>query len=333
MNNKYYPMNSAEVLDQVLAVYKKSFFKQIAVSIIFSIIFFAIAYFLLLIGMYILLVGLVIGEFAPGTGIGTIINIIAFLILLILGISMFQALTATGNALISKHTFFGEYCDVGGILKASFKKILIATSAILANLIILLPVIAMAAFLVYIFYIVAIMDFYVAAHAPTIPIIAAFMFLIILILALLLICAVITMMSISVAVFESRWFFGAVMRSFKLIKPDFIRIMGLFVIWLLITVVLMHSFDIIFYIVSVLLMYFSPEEAGGVVFLIFFAFSSLFSLIIGTIVAPLPGIFSTIIYINQRFKLEGVDIEFNLSALEVKRKHDDIRASHERGAE
>ena len=330
MANKYYPMNSAEILDQVLSVYKKSFFKQISVSVIFSIIFLAAAYFLLMIIFVLDEVG---GGFTPRTGIAEVINIIVSLILLILSISIFQALTATGNALISKHTFFEEHCDVGGILKASFKKILIATSAILANLIILLPVIAMAAFLIHVFYISATMNFYIVAHASAIPIIAAFMFLIILILVLFLICAVITMMSISVAVFEGRWFFDAVMRSFKLVKPDYIKITGLLVMWFLITAALMHSLDIIFGVVSLLVMYFSPEEVANAVFLSILAFRSSFSLIIYTIIAPLLGIFSTIMYINQRIKLEGLDIELNLKALEVKRNNDNIRASHERGVE
>ncbi|MCL2564765.1 MAG: hypothetical protein FWE24_03005 [Defluviitaleaceae bacterium] len=337
MDNKYYPMNSAEVLDQVLSVYKKSFLKQLVVSTVFSIIFFVGFYLLLIVGIFVLVAGFASAGLGTGIGAGMIITIGALLIFLVLGISIYEALTATGVALITKHTFLGEYCDVWGVLKASFKKILIATTAALANLIVLIPVIALAAFLVYI-YIVTIIGFGNMEGTPGGPIIAATIVLILLMLALSLVLATITMMSMSVAIFEGRWFFGAVMRSFQLVKQDFMRIMGLVAIWFLITFGITISLETLFSVGPSLLMYFFPEEAAGFVFLSTFIFGSLFSIAVGVVVAPLSGIFSTMVYINQRIKLEGMDIELNLNALEVKRNYDernehDIRERHERGVE
>lgn len=309
-------MNAAEVLDQVFDVYKRSFFKQLAVSIIFSIIFFIVLYILLIIGLIagFFVIFATIAETTAGLSVGAVIAIALFILLFMLGITIYQALISTGNALVTKQTFLGEHCDVGKVIKSAFKKIWVSTSAALANLILLVPVvIAIAAFtVVYITMIIAIDEL---GGLGVTAIVIMSILLVLLIFAFLIVYSTITMMSMSVAIFEGKWFFSAFKRGFALIKPDFMKLMGIVTVWFVIIMVLSYSFEIFFGIGTALGMYFLPQEVAAIMYMSTIWLSYLISIGISVLIAPLSGIFYTIAYINQRIKHEGLDIELNLNAL------------------
>ena len=335
MNSKYYPMNCAEVLDFVLEIYKKSFAKQVAVSVIFTVIFFILVYVLLILGVLTAAAVFAGAAFDGGFGLGFGggVAIAIFLLFLILGFAVYGALTSTGSALITKHTFLGEHCDVGGVVKDSFKKIWIATAAALANLIVLIPAFFILGLIIYL-YIIILGGFFEFTLTLW-PIIIITLLLVLLMLAFFLACGTVTLMSMKVAIFEGRWFFGAVKRSFTLVKPDFLKLMGLLAVWSVVTMAATYSLESLFSIGALLSGHFLPGEAAGIVLMSTLGFGSLFSLALGVLLAPLSGIFSTMVYMNQRIKLEGLDIELSLSALEVKRTDDDdnyIRTSNADGA-
>ena len=314
MNNKFYPMNSAEVLDQVLEVYKKSFFKQLAIAIIFNILFLIAVYIFLIIGV-IAAAALFVGTaFQPGFGFGAIIMIAILILLVLLFFSAYTALTSTGNALITKQTFLGEYCDVGRVLKVSFKKIWVAASAALANLIVLIPAFIFTAIVVF-FYIALIIGLADAGLMAITPILVLSFVLLLLIIAFFMLCATITMMSMSVAIFEGKWFFSAVKRSFMLVRPDFLKLMGLLAVWSVVTTVFSYSFEVFLGIGTSLGGYFLPQEYAAAFMIGTMGIRMLFSIVISTLLFPLSGIFSTMLYINQRIKHEGLDIELNLNML------------------
>jgi len=131
------------------------------------------------------------------------------------------------------------------------------------------------------------------------------------------------MMSMSVAIFEGKWFFSAVGRSFALVRPDFLKLMGLLTIWSVVTSVFSYSMETFFSVGTSLSSYFLPQETAATVLMATMGLRFIFSIVISTLLFPLAGIFSTMIYINQRIKQEGLDIELNLSALKV------LRASKE----
>jgi len=330
MNNKYYPMNSAEVLDQVLDIYKKSFLKQVAVSIIFSIIFIVLLYIFLFAGIVALMVGFYDAFNEASLTTGAIISIAIFLMIIVLLAAIYDALLNTGNALITKHTFLGEYCDVGGVLKETFKKFWIAVSASLASLIVFIPVFFIGGVIVYL-YIDMLVNFYGTGYMPTTPIIVFTILLLVLVLVISLIGTTVIMMSNKVAIFEGRWFFGAVKRSFILVKPDFMKIMGLVTVWSLIITAASYSLEAFFAVGTALAGYFAPQEAAGLILMSTWGVGSIFSMITGIVLAPLWGIFSAVVYINQRIKLEGLDIELSLNMLEVKRLND-IRTGNAKGS-
>ena len=314
MNNKYYPMNSAEVLDQVLDVYKRSFFKQLAISIVFSIIFFIIFYIFLLLGL--VAAGFVIfaNYFTQATiSAGGIIVIAVFILLFLLGISIYGALLYTGNALITKQTFLGEYCDVTRVIKMAFKKLWITTTASLANLIILIPAIIVMALFVFL-YITMLIEFFDIGMG-VMPIIIMSIVLILLVIAFFVLYITTTMMSVSVAIFEGKYFFSALKRGFELVQPDFLKLMGLVAIWFTITSVFSYSFEVFFGVGSAIGLYFLPQEAAALMYMGTTGLRMILSIIISTILMPLSGIFYTMVYINQRIKHEALDVELNLNAL------------------
>jgi len=238
MNNKYYPMNSAEVLDQTMELYKKSFLKQVGISLIFSIIFMTALYILIFAG---LIGGMIMafGTFAQGTlGAGGFFAIAVFILLFLLIVSMYGALSSTGNALITKKTFLGESCDdLGKVIGESFKKIWRATSAVIANLIALLPMIIVMG--VFVFFYVIMLGGFIDDGMGVVSIILFSIFLVLVVIAFIVLYITITMLSVSVAIFEGKWFFGALVRGLSLAWPDFLKLMGIVSVWFSVTTALL----------------------------------------------------------------------------------------------
>jgi len=314
MNNKYYPMNSAEVLDQVMEVYKKSFFKQLAVSVIFNIIFIVVFFIILFVSLIAMAAWFTGIATQTGLGAGSIIMIAGFMIFLLLGLSVYEALTGTGNALVTKQVFLGEHCKIGSVIKNTFKKMWIATAAAVANLIVFLPAFLVVGALIYL-YITTLMRFDNWMNLSVAFTITSVIVLIVIVLAFFIICGTITMMSLSVAIFEGKWFFGAVKRSFALARPDFWKLVGLMAVWSVVTAVASYGIESFFSISSILIPYLLPQEIAFSLARITGSAQLVFSLALTMLLFPLSGIFFTLVYINQRIKHEGLDIELNLSAL------------------
>jgi len=321
-NNKYYPMNAAELLDMVLDIYKKSFIKQIAVTMIFNMIFPMIMYLVILVGG----VGLVVSFGAsmaayndPGdmilANLPMIIMFIAFIAVLVV---IYQALTVTGSSIITKQTFLNEPVDIGSVLKQTLKKIIVASTAGLANTILMLPLLAIMGVFIY-FYINMIMQMVEYNSAPATLTIITTIGIFVLMSVVSIIYYAITMFSIAVAVFENKYFFKAAKKSFQLIKPDFWKMIGLVTIWSLITFAVSYSFSGIFNLGAIFGEWILPQEAAAAVSVLSMTLGYIVSMTISILMMPLSGIFSTLLYINQRFKHEGLDIDLNLNNINNQR--------------
>jgi len=315
MNDKFYPMNSAEILDQVLDVYKRSFLKQIALSVIFYIMLFAVIYLLLFAGL-IAGAAMAFAAFLPGAGSsissGGIIFIAVLIILFLLALSMYMALRTTGNALITKQTFLDEHCDLGKVIKSALKKVWMATSAVIANAIVMIPGIIGLSAVVYVF--VRVLIWFDDIGAGYWPFVITTILLILFVLGFFVVYTTLTMLSIPAAIFEGKWFFAALKRGFLLARFDFAKLMGIVTVWFLAVLALSSSVEIIFGLGSSLLMFFIPAETAMFMYLGMMGIRMLFTTAVSVVVAPLSGIFYTMIYINQRFKYEGLDVELNLNA-------------------
>jgi len=313
MNNKYYPMNSAEVLDQVLDIYKRSFLKQVGISIIFYIIFSAVAAIFIVGGLFATMMA-TFGIFAQGVlGPGGFFAIAVFVLLFLLILSMYGALTTTGNALITKKTFLGEDCELSKVIGEAFRKIWKATSAVIANLITLLPVIIVLGVLIFLY--VTMLVAFAEAGMGIMPIIILSIILVLIVVVFIVLYITITMLSVSVAIFEGKLFFSALVRGFSLAQPDFLKLMGIVAVWFSVTTALSYSVSMFFEFGSFLVMSFLPSDAAIFMSLAMMGIGMIISMIVSVLLTPLSGIFYTVIYMNQRIKHEGLDIELNLNAL------------------
>ena len=321
-NNKYYPMNSAELLDMVLDVYKKSFGKQIAVTMIFGMIFSVVAYIVILmggIGIAISIASSIVAYSNPQDAVfGLLPAIILFIILIVTIMIIYQALITTGNAIITKQTFLNEPTDIGAVLKQTFKKLIPAATAGFANLIVMLPLLVLTGVFIYLY----IMMFVETINYNTIPAtltIVATIAIFILMLVVSIICSAITMMGMSAAVFENKYFFSAVKKSYQLAKPDFLKIICLVSVWSLGVSAISYSLTSVLQIAPLFAQWILPQEAAAVISVISMSLTYVLSMAVSVLIAPLSGIFTTLMYINQRFKHEGLDIELNLNEISNKR--------------
>ena len=315
-NNKYYPMNSAELLDMILDVYKKSFAKQIAISMIFGIIFSVIVYIVIIlggIGVAVGIMGTVSSYGDPLDAIWSLLPaIILFIVFFVFITTIYQALITTGNAIITKQTFLNEPTDISAVLKQTFKKLIPAATAGLANLVVMLPLLALVGVFFYL-YVVMLIEIINNNTIPSSLTILATIAIFILMLVVSIISSAITMMSMSAAVFENKYFFSALKKSYQLVKPDFMKIIGLLSVWSLVVSATSYSVTYVLQFATIFGEWILPQEAAAIVSVISMSISYVLSIAVSVLMAPLSGIFSTLMYINQRFKHEGLDIELNLN--------------------
>ncbi|MDR2899363.1 MAG: hypothetical protein LBU94_03535 [Clostridiales bacterium] len=323
-NEKYFPMNSAELLDSVLDVYKKSFFKQIGLSVIFQIILMIIIYLFIFLGV---LSGVVffLSSFQNGDTGSMIIFFIILAAVALVVITFYSALISTGNALITKKVYLKEKTDLGQVIKESFKMLPAAASTALANAIIMLPVFVLLGLFLFVYFLL-ITQFIdnSGASIGLLALLTVAMFIVIAVATVVI--SAFCMMSIAVSVFEKKYFFSAVIKSFKLAKPDFFKIVGLVTIWTMVTVVGTYSITGLAALALFLAETVAPANMAAYLTMLTIGASYIINPLIAIILSPLSGIFATMLYINQRMKYEGLDIELNLSDIKraefIKRYND-----------
>jgi hypothetical protein len=126
-------------------------------------------------------------------------------------------------------------------------------------------------------------------------------------------------LSVAVAVFERRYFFGTIARSWELVKPEFWRILGVRTIWIFVTSAISISSSGVFSLAMMawtLLSDFMPIGVGiiGSLFLMLIT-NFIGPAVIALITMPLDGILQALIYFNRRIKSEGLDLEIRLEKL------------------
>lgn len=109
-----------------------------------------------------------------------------------------------------------------------------------------------------------------------------------------------------VVVVERRGVFAALSRSGRLVKGQFWRILGIYLLTLLATTILNQFIGVPFAIVGAGLALGFPGAAGTVGLLLS---SNIASVISGAIIGPFAGAVAVLQYLDQRFRKEGFDIE------------------------
>lgn len=305
---EYLPMNAAALMDRVFDLYKATFKTQIAFSLIIGIISFAL---LLALGMMMIFS---VGIAAGLTGEINEQNILIIVLIALIGILPLYIgwlyLSSSGHILISKQAFYGE--PIGLPFVDAIKVFFRVISAGAAQLILSSPWLAILGFLIYS---AAsgyddILEFLIDIHPVTL-IVGGFVYV-----ALYVVYSNIFALSVPVAIFEKRLFFTTITRSMQLLKGDFMRVLGLRLLW----AVLIYLFSYSAQSLVVLLVAALTAFAGHVIDLgyIWIATGPLqfyVSLFITILVGPMEGIMTALIYFNQKIKKDGLDIEIGLSRL------------------
>ena len=311
MNNELYPMNTAELMDRAVHVYKKSFGKQLAFAAIFGVISYLASIFLLII---LIAFGATFAVFATAPLFDTTVGGGAVLGMILLGLAiilpfafLWYAVSSAGHIVIAGPAFFGYSAKipVGQLPRIACR----IFGALIAQAIASLPFVGLvvlgawsgfAGFMMY--------------NAPWILVLLS----LILVVAFLVYLNVFSL-AVAVAVFERKTFFNALGRSWQLIRGEFWKVAGTRLIWTLVVIVIGMSLSgglaLVNVLVTLLVTTLDLGMAGIMIATITSMIVGLLSIATAFLVAPLSGVFYTTLYFNQRIKKEGFDIEVRLERL------------------
>ena len=298
-------MNTAEIYDRVFDIYRKSFLKHLAfagiAAICGAIIFFMIAFVVALI-FGVLAAFLIADMNVYGGGLfndsSMIILIIAIALVLVVIFILWESIFSAGHILLSELDLFERHITFPG--ERIIMTVLRVFSVMLAQLILLTPYVAAAGGLIFGAF---------TLSGETAAIVAGVAALI-----GLFIYANIFALSVAAAVIENLAFFSAIARGWQLIRENFWRVFFVKLMWLFVTLIISYTLQGAFsFFVFIANMFF-----GGIDFGIMMLANTLFALVnlvLTFAIMPLNGISQAVIYVNQRIKREGLDIQLKMQRL------------------
>jgi len=303
------PMNTAELMDRAISVYKQSFFKQI----LFAGIYYLVSFFALLFlgGFIAIFIAIIVAATVQGASTSAVSTTIVIITLAVaIGILWF-AVSQAGHIILSKQAFFGERVKL--MPKPMVKISLRVFGTIFAQVLAMLPFVGF----VILFYAATTTSFFDAIWAY---IISAIIFIFLFFLYFHMFS-----LSIAVSVFERKTFFWALIRSWQLVKDEYWKTFGARILWLLASSTIWATYYGIIGFLAFGFEFLADTFNLAAGWAVFFGFIvlilGLLSIAIYFAVAPLDGVFHTTMYFNQRIKKEGLDIELKLSELERELNH------------
>ena len=279
------PLSMAEVMDKSIDLYKKAFGAHLAFSAILATLY--------ALGMVVL--GIVVAIISPFDA-----TLISLGVVVAFAFFVWVALSLTGHSLLTRQTYFNHRRTVrpGHLFPIALKVL----SVILALLLVAVPF-GLAVFGVIHGILIVTDNFWWALLIAYLVMFIA-----------LSIFANIIATSVTVAVFEpGAIFFTPIIRAFALVKGEFWKLAAANVLWLLaLGAFYLSGFGIISMLVLGVTSLSDLVNIGLVEDLIYFAaaiFGLIFTTVVPFAVAPLYSIFQALLYLNQRIKKEGLDIE------------------------
>jgi|GEM_PF-554266 len=322
MQRDFSPKNVAELMDSVIDIYKKSFGKQIAFAAIVQAILIAGVFaltFAFVFLFFIFSIDALTGNSSVGGAVFIIVGVA--MIAILPAVLVWQAFASSGHILLSQQAFYGH--RVRFEFKKIFKVVICVITTFLAQVILVLPFIVVAMGVIYFFSEVfseMFRDFFVLNSIPVGGIIGIFAAIFIAGVGIFIYTNIFSL-SVAVAVFERRHFFGAIARSWELVKPEFWRICGIRLIWTFVAFAFSFSAQMISALALPalgLLADFVPVAVFGIISLfVMFISNVAIPIVITLLAAPLDGIMPALIYFNRRIKAEGLDLEIRLEKLQV----------------
>lgn len=247
---------------------------------------------------------------------GSIVAISSIFIIVFSIMFLFKLIKEVGIIDIASKSFLNKTVRFEKALGLSFKKIPAVFTLIIAYAIIFLPIII--GFTVLVIKLDFVLSFYIINKIEFWMILLA-----IGLVAVLIVLSTIYMFSIHAVVLEKLYFFKALKRSRILVKNNFWRLFGINILFYMIVLAVTYSiysfFGVIAGLIIVILKALNVGEATLAVLLMIGNLLRIpLQLIFSLFVSPLGGIFTTVLYYNQRFKNEGYDMKLELENLKEK---------------
>jgi hypothetical protein len=323
-------MNAAELLDSVFDVYKKSFWPQMGLVMIAYVLLYAVLMILMLAGVLAM-----ISTYIARDPFETAINdmmlaempfFLGTTLLIIFACALWVAFYQATVLIASRLALYEKAVDIGFVLKQVRRAFLRLCSVIAAESLVVIPFLALIGgvlavvlaanhFSMQTFDIETLLVWSMWLNEPVNLILFSITFILIgLFFTLLFNCFA---LAIPAAVFQGKYFFGALLQSYRLIRGHFWKISGIRIIFLLVINSLSNSIWVIFALLIAGLRSMALSPVAMATFMNFATNVQLIvSVAIGLCCAPLPNILTALLYINQKIEKEGLDIDLGLSALE-----------------
>ena len=320
-------MNAAEVMDKVFDVYKQSFLYQIGLNFCVYTIGAVVLYILILAfaltGVFIDIFTSISRETAVSAP-GLIALIAAGGAVLLWIVIIYSNLGAAASSFLSWQSYSNKPIDFTGALKSTFKSFLHIASVSLAEMISAIPVIILTGLAVYAAFAgqgVFTGEYWASSYfyqffTP----LNVFLLIIIILTGTIILIIVFNYFALAlpIAIFDRKHFFNALINSYQLMKGDFWRILGIRIVFAGVVILINYSFSglsgILIGVSSALSNSFAPNQYGlmlsGIIIQYIVSFAT------SVLVMPLTGIFTAIIFFNQKIKKEGLDLAMQLEILE-----------------
>jgi hypothetical protein len=314
MQNEFSPMNAAELMDRVVDVYKKSFGRQIAFAAIIWAIGFAAIFVLTFVLVFVFVFMFFDGFYVMSSTRDIVGFLIVASVVVVPAVLVWQAFASAGHVLLSRQAFYGHKARLKhmGLFRVFFR----VFTALLAQVILIIPFVlgAIGVFFAFVF----LFDGVLAGAGVVFVLIVAFIVMGLLLFGFLVYSHIFSL-SVAVAVFEQRYFFGTVSRSLQLIRGSFWKTFGVRTIWIVVGYVVTLSAQGVFTLAGTGWDSVSGTHGLGYNANEFMAFllGFLAPIFVSILAAPLGGIMQSLIYFNQRMKKEGLDIEIKIEKLSM----------------
>lgn len=313
---RYFYMNTAEILDKVFYLYKKTFFYQLLriliIGTVSSILYFVIIFAVAIAGLAGMMSFFTSGEISTST-----IIIVILIVLLILTAAFFIAAANTSASLsICKQAFYEKKPAFNQTIKETIKGAPRVFSVYLLLFLIYVPL-----FVIAVFYINALElfnGFSLLFETGSLNFDSAYAITSLVGLVLITIVCIIYIQTLSCcaagcAVYEKLPFIRAFKRSLQLTVDYRFKISLVLILWFAVNYAISATISSLSTIPTILTTVFNSALMENMLFTpVLMLFQYILMIVSSLLMAPFGSIILSVIYFNQKIKKEGLDIIIEL---------------------
>lgn len=308
-------MSITEILDRTFDIHKKNIGTSALYMFVLSIISIVVGLIFVFVGMVPLT--MIMGSISMlGYGASDVqVFIWIAVMFVVLGVVFYaiELVRQSGVIIIGSNGFLKKKTDIGNAMEGMFRNIPRMLSVILAGTLLFIPVVIVFG---------GVMIAFIRNYEITYSV---FSLIGIIVSGLILLVWFIYFMTVHIysahtAIIEKLTFFKALKRSRVLVKNNFWKTLGSYVLFALVVGTVSFSiYTVLGIIAGIIYLILGSSGINQNLLTMLLMLGNILripiQIIISLFIGPLTGIFITILYYNQRFKKNGYDIELNLMEL------------------